>query len=371
MKKISLLFIVVLFFSVASLYAQNDSQFEPENRFTVVLTKDGTGAVITGYTGTTPVVRIPPTIQGMPVREIGERAFYDYPASFRSRVGSKEELYRVVIPEGVIKIGREAFRITNEYWIGFASMQIPEGVTEIGENAFAGNPNKSGSPSNKGGHTLCNILMNDGRIVGHNLRISNLTLPQSLTTLGNGAYAKTDIRVVTLPAGLINIGIGVFEGCKSLQTVTLPEGMTSIPAGMFDGSTALNKINIPDSIIEIGANAFSNCRSLRTITLPASIRAIGARAFSGTGIGNITIPTSITKIEDRTFKSSSLQTITLPTSIKEIGWEAFSDCESLTTITIPESVTKINFGQNAFSGCANLNLATQARLKQLGYTDKF
>ena len=48
---------------------------QTEANFNVTLTEDGQGVVITGYTGTVLAVRIPATIQGMPVREIGREAF--------------------------------------------------------------------------------------------------------------------------------------------------------------------------------------------------------------------------------------------------------------------------------------------------------
>ena len=342
--------------------------FAPESAFRVTLTNDGTGAVITKYTGDLGSrisnaggaldireIRIPPTIQDMPVREIGESAF--------SNDGGADSDIRIFIPEGVTKIGASAFAV--RYGGGKFSITIPDSVTEIGARAFADRPLNT-----------------------------SITLPKSLTSLGDGAFADTGITGITLPASLRNIGNGMFSGCQSsLTSVTLSEGMTSIPTGMFKGFSALSTINLPASIVEIGAEAFSGCRRLTSITLPASIRQIGNDAFRNTGITNITlpasisqigtgafrdtritsitIPASITKIENNTFQGSSLQTLTLPDSIKEIGAEAFRDCRALTTITIPDSVTQISFGANAFSGCTNLTLAAQALLKRKGYSGSF
>ena len=53
------------------------SQTTPESDFTVTLTDDNTGVLITRYRGSAATVRIPATIQGMPVREIGREAFRD------------------------------------------------------------------------------------------------------------------------------------------------------------------------------------------------------------------------------------------------------------------------------------------------------
>ena len=48
----------------------------------------------------------------------------------------------------------------------------------------------------------------------------------------------------------------------------------------------------------------------------------------------------------------SLTSITIPNSVSEIGWHAFSNCKSLTSVAIPNSITKIDIG--TFEGCTNL-----------------
>ncbi|MBR5956777.1 MAG: leucine-rich repeat domain-containing protein, partial [Salinivirgaceae bacterium] len=57
-----------------------------------------------------------------------------------------------------------------------------------------------------------------------------------------------------------------------------------------------------------------------------------------------------TSIGDEAFSvCSSLTSVTIPESVTSIGDYAFSGCSSLTPVTIPESVTSI--GDEAFSGC--------------------
>ncbi|MDR3336941.1 MAG: leucine-rich repeat domain-containing protein, partial [Treponema sp.] len=70
---------------------------QSEDDFTVTIPADGTGAVITGYTGKATDVRIPAQIQGIPVREIGDRAF-----------NSNRNITGVIIPDTVITIADSA-----------------------------------------------------------------------------------------------------------------------------------------------------------------------------------------------------------------------------------------------------------------------
>ena len=53
---------------------------------------------------------------------------------------------------------------------------------------------------------------------------------------------------------------------------------------------------------------------------------------------------------------SSLTSLTIPSSVTSIGFSAFSGCSGLTSLTIPSSVTRI--GQSAFEGCSGLTSLT-------------
>ena len=72
---------------------------------------------------------------------------------------------------------------------------------------------------------------------------------------------------------------------------------------------------------------------------------------------SITIPNSVTSIGDGAFKMcKSLQRGTIPNSVTSIGKEAFSSCDSLQSITIPNSVKSI--GNRAFYLCESLQSVT-------------
>ena len=182
---------------------------------------------------------------------------------------------------------------------------------------------------------------------------------------------------------------------------------------MFRGNTQLEAVNIPASVKTIGWNAFDKCKKITSISLPDGITAIRSQAFSETGIKQIQWPAAVTAIEAGMFFKSALESIvipegvtviyagafrecanltsvTLPSTIKTIGevgaygstmagavvsaigqngGDAFRKCKNLTTLVIPDSVKTINFvGYSSFAEI-KLPLATQARLRDLGYKE--
>ncbi|MBE6574232.1 MAG: hypothetical protein E7652_07555 [Ruminococcaceae bacterium] len=79
--------------------------------------------------------------------------------------------------------------------------------------------------------------------------------------------------------------------------------------------------------------------------------------YSCDSLTSVTIPDSVTSIGDHAFYScTSLTSVTIPDSVTSIGDQAFSNCENLTSVAIPDSVTSI--GNDAFSYCDSLTSVT-------------
>ena len=85
---------------------------------------------------------------------------------------------------------------------------------------------------------------------------------------------------------------------------------------------------------------------------------LGYLAFEGcSSLTSLTIPSSVTSIGFSAFSGcSGLTSLTIPSSVTSIGSCAFEGCSGLTSLTIPSSVTSID--NSVFSGCSGLTSLT-------------
>ena len=99
-------------------------------------------------------------------------------------------------------------------------------------------------------------------------------------------------------------------------------------------------------------------RDIKTVVIEHDVTSIGYEAFSGcSGLVSVTIPDSVTSIGDRAFYGcSGLTSVTIPDSVTSIGYEAFSGCGNLSSVLIPDDVTDIR--NRAFENCSKLTSMT-------------
>ena len=265
------------------------------------------------------------------VTSIGDSAF-----------NSCSSLTSVTIPDGVASIGERIFQECS----GLTSVTIPSGVAAIGDYAFAGCSN-----------------------------LSSLTIPNGVTSIGSYTFSGcSSLSSLTVPGSISSIGLYAFFGCSSLTSAGPIGGnysyrfgwTTEIPAYAFYECRSLTNATIPNGVTSIGANAFYNCSGLTHVTIPGSVTSIVGAAFYG--CSGLTSAGPIgggyhyefgwtTEIPAGAFSDfNSLTSVTIPDGVTSIGGHAFSWCTGLTSVTIPDGVTAIE--EYTFAGCSSLSSLT-------------
>ena len=167
--------------------------------------------------------------------------------------------------------------------------------------------------------------------------LTSVTIPDSVTTIGDFAFCYCGLTSVTIPNSVTTIGDCVFGGCTRLAEFNgkfaadsgrcLIKDNTIIAYAEASGSTYI----IPDSVTAIGNWVFDSCDNLTSITIPDSVKTIGNQAFR---------------------YCDNITSVTIGNGVTTIGNEVFHDCDSLTSVTIGDSVTTI--GNRTFTSCYNL-----------------
>lgn len=268
--------------------------------------------------------------------------------------GDKRYSGSVSIPESFIylsekytvtSVGTEAFYGNRD----LVSVNLPNTITNIGEKAFAWCSLKS--------IIIPNSVINIGKRSFYLCTyLNSISIPNSLNSIGDYAFCGcSGLMSVNIPNSITSIEPYTFDGCSSLTSIDIPNSVTSIEQGAFSGCYNLTSVKIPNSVTNIGIGSFADCTKLTSIVIPNSVTNIGGSTFQGcTDLTSVLISNSVTDIGSSTFTGcTNLLSITIPNSITSLGFGLFQGCTNLTSVEIPNSVTKI--GDYTFADCKNLS----------------
>ena len=185
---------------------------------------------------------------------------------------------------------------------------------------------------------------------------------------GIGTCTDTDIVVPSEYNGLPVTEIyydydnkGAFEGNTKITSVIIPGSVKTIGQGSFNGCTALKKVYVEQGSLQIIESAFENCDSLQSFTVPDTITCFPAISMQESGLtkydnayylGNTDNPYLVLLRATNT----AITSCEIHPDTKIIARKAFSHCESLQGIDIPEGV--ISIGSMAFAYTKKLSSLT-------------
>ncbi|MBO7119606.1 MAG: leucine-rich repeat protein, partial [Bacteroidaceae bacterium] len=256
------------------------------------------------------------------ITTIGDGAFSDC-----------SNLTDVIIPGSVGRIGNDAFFNCSS----LTSINIPEGVTSIDYQAFSGCSLTSITIPESvefihgtalgGCMSLTTIIVEEGNLFYDSRDNCNAIIETESNTLITGC------QNTIIPNSVECIGEWAFGACPNLTSITIPESVTSIgDYAIF--WTGLTSVTIPESVTSIGAHAFDSSGELTSIVLPESLTSIRECIFLWcSGLTSISIPEGVTSIGEWAFRGcSSLTSISIPKSVTSIGEQAFAGCSGLRNI---------------------------------------
>lgn len=320
---------------------------------------------------------------------------------------------KVIFGNRLQSIGNYAFRNTvNLHSTGAEpyNLALPDSLINIGNYAFE---------INYDSHF---IIENNDKVVAHSSSklawsswvpetlslYKKITLGTHITTIGNFAFAGSQVQSISIPQNVNKIGDGAFAQCCWLSNITFEDrssvnnlsvgnfafsGLTygiesisisnklSLGTGVFADNDNLKEVIIENGVNSIGSKLFKNCQSLTNITNSSTITEIGSSAFSSCyslttqSYNNITkdaptinsyafekcigltgtININSTKIYEGIFSEcSNIENVNITSNITSIPTKCFYRCRSLSNIEMPSSITIIN--SYAFYGCSSITL---------------
>ncbi len=147
---------------------------------------------------------------------------------------------------------------------------------------------------------------------------------------GTGAFARQEFISITIPDSITEIVQNTFHNCSKLETIQINEHSNLVKIGnnAFSGNSSLKSIYIPKGMVELGEDVFNNCGALERLIVA------DANPFYRSENNHL-----IDRATQTLIRGSNNSAIL--SGVKRIAKAAFRRVETITELTIPQTVEYI------------------------------
>ena len=212
-----------------------------------------------------------------------------------------DDLSNLVLPEGLKTVPPCAFHGVRN----IEHLTLPSSMISVGTNAFYA---CTGLKDITGGE---NIRRFEFGSFGECHALQSYTIPRETQYIGERAFCGTDSLRGTIRLDSITfLGNDAFAA-SGIDSIFLPDCLTALNNYTFGECQYLRYIRLPQTITTIPSSCFKFDTALHAITLPNGLRSLGYAAFYETGLQELTLPQNITSIESGALNIPSLQRLTV------------------------------------------------------------
>ncbi len=178
-----------------------------------------------------------------------------------------------------------------------------------------------------------------------------------VTSIGDLVFSGADLTSLSLPSGIRSIGEECFSYSRIRGGLVLPDSLRVIKKNAFCANSGIESIHIPALVGPLETRSISPMLDLQTITVDSANQYYssynGVLYNKDTTVliscpagktGVFVIPDGVVCIAEVSMEACELSSIVIPNTVRTIKTMAFSECEQLTSMHIPASVTHIEGG---------------------------